>query len=339
MTSGPPAWCLGDSVCSGVIENTETHRVTGRLDVRGRREPIALDLTGNCESDLRGRRIEFEPSAEADPVPDAIDLSLLDARQIGATGVISRRHRMAHARERSDLRKLSLVRSAPEEGNALVLEWFGPAGQVVVEIFEPRVVDSTPPSATRRQTKPPRANTAKGPAMPATYFVAQYLRSVYLEMLGLGSDAEEIPEAVAGLDLEDVDPWGLFSQSPHVTRDDRGALVSTPVFPLPSARQLARDAPRKTPFEALFVPPLLVPPADPIDDAMLDAALKSLIARFAQHAVEFRMCEHATPRIAYELLVDEILATVDLPPEDPEHGPTLLFSTADWCAACKRRKR
>ncbi len=56
------AWRLNESVQRGEIDNTIAGRVTGRIWLLGRSDPVALKLTGNCHRDLAGCRMTFENS-------------------------------------------------------------------------------------------------------------------------------------------------------------------------------------------------------------------------------------------------------------------------------------
>lgn len=54
------AWRIADSVIRGEIDNRQKGRVTGRIWLAGRKEPLELELQGNALRDLAGRRLRFE---------------------------------------------------------------------------------------------------------------------------------------------------------------------------------------------------------------------------------------------------------------------------------------
>ncbi len=135
------AWRIERVVLRGEIDNRTRGRVTGRLWLLGRAEPLALDLVGDCHRDLAGRRLEF---TNPRPEPDAG--GELDLRQHGRAGDItaSRKVRVPDI-PLDDIREYDAARTPfPWHwGNALYLEWFNEAnGRVVIESadFELRIV-------------------------------------------------------------------------------------------------------------------------------------------------------------------------------------------------------
>ena len=69
-------------------------------------------------------------------------------------------------------------------------------------------------------------------------------------------------------------------------------------------------------------------------DAQVAQALTVILMRLALHNVAFHMCEHFTPRAAYELLVDDILRNEETHPELPRIGFTMNFDTGEYCDEC-----
>jgi hypothetical protein len=53
------AWRIHKSVVKGEIDNREKGRLTGRIWLYGREEPVILELTGNAWRDLAGQRLSF----------------------------------------------------------------------------------------------------------------------------------------------------------------------------------------------------------------------------------------------------------------------------------------
>src|ERR1700726_3355825 len=54
------AWRLRHTVVKGEIDNRQRGHVRGQIWLAGRKEPITLDLSGNCHRDLSGCLVKFE---------------------------------------------------------------------------------------------------------------------------------------------------------------------------------------------------------------------------------------------------------------------------------------
>ncbi len=127
-------WPLGRSVVRGEIDNTVRKRITGRIWLKGREEPLELDLRGNCMRDIAGCRIEFANDAPVDG--DDVDLACL---QTGTSG------EMTASRKIRFLDSSRAKGEAGRTGNCLYLEWFSDVnGRVLVEgpDFKVDVVES-----------------------------------------------------------------------------------------------------------------------------------------------------------------------------------------------------
>jgi hypothetical protein len=128
------AWRIETSVLRGEIDNRARGRVTGRIWLAGRAEPIELDLSGNAWRDLAGRRLEF---VNPEPTPPPADLAGFAARQTGAVGDItaSRKVKVPEVSMDELMRLHEARKPFPWHwGNSLYLEWFGEQnGRVVIE--------------------------------------------------------------------------------------------------------------------------------------------------------------------------------------------------------------
>jgi hypothetical protein len=127
------AWRIDEAVIRGEIDNTVEGRTTGRIWLVGRKQPMVLNLEGDCWRDLAGTRLCFE-----NPMPQtAPDLSALDANQSGIVGdmTASRKSKVVTVNE-EELHTLYQNQSEiPYEWkNTLYLEWFSEInGRVVIE--------------------------------------------------------------------------------------------------------------------------------------------------------------------------------------------------------------
>ncbi|MBK8477374.1 MAG: hypothetical protein IPL39_14065 [Opitutaceae bacterium] len=135
------AWRIDEAVIRGEIDNRTRGRVTGRLWLVGRDEPVLLELAGDCRRDLAGRFLEF-----TNPHPKAADVSRLAPVQHGSAGELtaSRKVRVPDIPVDQIGQYLDAAQPVTSHwGNALYLDWFSDAnGRVVIETaeYELRVV-------------------------------------------------------------------------------------------------------------------------------------------------------------------------------------------------------
>jgi hypothetical protein len=129
------AWRIDEAVIRGEVDNRTRGRVTGRLWLVGRAEPVVLDLAGDCRHDLAGRRLEF-----TNPRPKAADLEGFASVQRGSAGELtaSRKVRVPDIPMDQIGEYYAARKPFPSHwGNALYLEWFSDSnGRVVLETVE-----------------------------------------------------------------------------------------------------------------------------------------------------------------------------------------------------------
>lgn len=126
------AWQIAAAVVRGEIDNRIRDRITGRIWLWGREDPVVLSLKGNARRDMAGRLLTF-----VNPQPLEMNLLSLAVHQIGVVGDVTASRKVK-------------VPGLPPEGsggcreagesisgrwaNALYLEWFSERnGRVVVE--------------------------------------------------------------------------------------------------------------------------------------------------------------------------------------------------------------
>ena len=126
------AWRIEEAVVRGEIDNRVRGRVTGRLWLLGRSEPVILDLEGNCGRDLAGRWLHF---TNAQPQP--VELAGFHELQQGVVGDITASRKVKVPDIPLDQIGDYLEAGKPfpwHWGNALYLEWFSEANaRVVIE--------------------------------------------------------------------------------------------------------------------------------------------------------------------------------------------------------------
>ena len=126
------AWRISSSVIRGEIDNRQKGRVTGRIWLAGRQEPLELDLQGNPLRDLAGHQLTFE---NPDPAPGhPVDLN---PQQRGIVGdmTASRKVRVLEVPVEEALAMDKIGIKAPEHtANCLYLEWYSDNnGRIVIE--------------------------------------------------------------------------------------------------------------------------------------------------------------------------------------------------------------
>lgn len=126
------AWRIHEAIVRGEIDNRVRGRVTGRLWLAGRSEPVELEFAGNAWRDLAGHRLEF-----VNPRPVPAELAGFGERQHGVIGdcTASRKVRVPDASKEERAELYRQRKPFPWHwGNSLYLEWFSPTnGRVVIE--------------------------------------------------------------------------------------------------------------------------------------------------------------------------------------------------------------
>jgi hypothetical protein len=160
-------WKIEDSVVRGEVDNRQKGRITGRLWLHDRAEPLELDLQGNACPDLAGCRLTFENHGRTYPLPRE---TAFQTRQVGSAGDLTA-SRKVHKRptppaETTAPETAPDPRDAPEPptpfpdaeaalvtdppaartvANGLYLEWYSEAeGRVVLEATDYRMHISPP---------------------------------------------------------------------------------------------------------------------------------------------------------------------------------------------------
>jgi hypothetical protein len=124
---------LEKAIIRGEITNTQKGRVTGRLWLLGRAEPVEISLAGNCLRDLAGSALTF---VNPDPQPEA-QAALVSPDQTGLVGdmTASRKVRVPSVNDEELARLVESRQPIPSRvSNCLYLEWFSETnGRMVVE--------------------------------------------------------------------------------------------------------------------------------------------------------------------------------------------------------------
>jgi hypothetical protein len=127
------AFRLDKAVIRGEISNQERNRVTGKIWILGKKQPLVIDLQGNCLRDLAGCRLVFRnPKPKAEPLVESLALE-----QSGTVGdmTASRKTKVPTVADDELMRLLHEKKTIPYLlANTLYLEWFSTVnGRVVIE--------------------------------------------------------------------------------------------------------------------------------------------------------------------------------------------------------------
>jgi hypothetical protein len=120
-------------VIRGEIDNRIRGRITGRLWIAGRAEPVVLDLAGNAQRDLAGRRLEFHNPFPR-PWTAGQVLAAVESGPVGHCTASLRRVFWGTIRPGQWRRMLARTGRQPwDRVNCLFLSYFSPtSGQVTV---------------------------------------------------------------------------------------------------------------------------------------------------------------------------------------------------------------
>lgn len=334
---------LGEYVVYGELRNTSHYTVHGILVLRGEapgeETVLRLDLTGNPDSDLRGKTFRFEPGEADGPVFRAKDHGGLHTMQVGPTGAMT---------AQGWVRALPRPAEGPRAGDAapawarrLYLEWYGQNGRVVVEMAGPRVEQCVRPGID---------NDDDGEWVPLPHTAPLPDADGALPAAG--------PEfAAAGADggAARVEPWtprpaeceeGEPGPGPYQQYLDREAAIEE-VFDGdddPDDEDALREMELmdyciehsvEKPLGSLVGDAETLPPPDNLDDAAVEAALKVVLARLALLGVALDVCKHYGPRDCYRLLRDQILSESGAYEELIGTGWVQHLCTYEYCPQCE----
>jgi len=126
------AWRIADNIVRGEIDNRLPGIIKGTLYVEGLKEPLILELEGNCDPDLAGRHLTFRNLM---PQPGK-DLDGLSRIQCGTAGTMSANRMVRIPSITPQELEICLKEHKPiptRWSESLYLEWFGANGRVLVE--------------------------------------------------------------------------------------------------------------------------------------------------------------------------------------------------------------
>jgi hypothetical protein len=155
------AFRIHESVVRGEISNRIKGKVTGRIWVEGRADPVVLELTGNAWPDLAGCLLTFTNPQERIAHRHLSSLAPLQKGTIGDL-TASRKVRVFDVPVSEALEMIDRGEKPPEHmANSLYLEWFSVAnGRVVIESSDYDLTISVPDWRMTPQEDEERARQA-----------------------------------------------------------------------------------------------------------------------------------------------------------------------------------
>ena len=197
------AWRIEELVVKGEIDNRERGRVTGRIWLVGRDEPMVLELKGNAWRDLAGHLLKF-----TNPNPQAGDLKGLCAYQEGMAGDItaSRKVKVPEC----TMEELMEFYAAKQEfpwhwGNSLYLEWFGSAnGRVLIESASYQLELDSEPTWTMTEAEEEEQRAANADAM-MDFMGRMGMIAGDVEVLEDDEEDEDAPRSLAEAEADEED--------------------------------------------------------------------------------------------------------------------------------------
>ena len=126
------AWRIAEYIVRGEIDNRLPGIIKGTLYVEGLKEPITLELEGNCDPDLAGRHLTFR-----NLMPQAgKDLDGFGRVQCGTAGTMSANRMVRIPTITPEELEICLKERKPfptRWSESLYLEWFSANGRVLIE--------------------------------------------------------------------------------------------------------------------------------------------------------------------------------------------------------------
>ncbi len=349
---------LAEYVLAGELFNMSRNSVHGYIWLRDCDRPIMFQLTGNCLPDLAGHHLRFEarpsPMIEQGTLSEEeIDERRIAWMQIGVPGEMTaaKQVRAFDCSIDEFLRRSKLDEQPPTEWKRMLyLEWYGQNGRVVIELVDPLIEidpDENGPTtlgffASEQSGGDETRLDEDGLDEDLDLEFSDDVPWPEVEANEFDDDSED--GAILAFepmpDESDDDPYGLFPKDLEASLETSSSDQPWSDGPDPETLALwerldaLEDHSQDVPLCTLFDPPLKVPPPESLNEEQVALALNSILMELALHNVALHMCEHFTPRTAYELLVNDILRNEETHPELPRSDMTQNFDTSSYCAEC-----
>ncbi len=347
---------LNDLVVCGELFNTRYFTVRGWLGLRGREQPVLLQLAGNCDPDLMGWHIRFEAREIPHDVPQLVEptteeeaeriYATLVWQQVGAAGnmTAARKVKTANCSIEELMMRCKADEPPPFEWKpCLYLEWFSQNGRVVVELVDPIIEDVEHTDIGGASAEDEVQAEEAGPRVPGLGITAIHVHEdgeaeVQEHFIPSGEGEERRDDSADDpYDLLPAERQRQFDADARSTdRALRGEEDDAVMRETELMDELIESGPRR-PLET-FVElgkPLPDPDeVDALDDEQVETELLVLLGHLALFGIALDLCEHATPRDALSLLVAKILPEECGYPELRDTQWVQHYATSDYCEQC-----
>lgn len=338
---------LGDYVVYGELRNPRWSSTFGVIALRGAapgdETVIRVDLTGDCDEDLRGKTFRFMPRKvdQDDPVFDPKEQAGFRDMQVGTTGTMTAESwvRTFDCSMEEFLQRSKLGEPPPTEWKRrLYLEWFSQNGRVVIEMADPIVEECV---------REPEGEDDEGDWIP-------------LPHQALHPDLEESEPAggleVTSINIADgkpkIETWTPSKSDYDDDAPDSGLQRQLDAEAAAIDRAVSGEDEEEDPlYEAKLMDycidhaeerPLAgivdtssLKPDEQLDDDQVESALKVLLGQLAFVGVALDVCEHFSPRDCYRLLREKVLDEPSRYTELIGSGWVQHICTWEHCQACE----
>lgn len=351
------AYRLNDYVTYGEVNCTHHYGVTGFLVLRteegdegGENTFLRLDLTGRPSPDLVGKHICFEPEEGSEiKLFRREEHSGLKLMQIGVTGTMKAEgwvRTLPCSVEEYEIRA-SLGEPPPTAWkNHLYLEWFGPNGNVVVELagalLERCIRERDFDDESDVGDWEPLPNPVPRPE-PYVHEGEDYDGST-LEICEIQASGEVTTYTAADQIGDDGGlQRALDAEAAAIDRAIRESLgEDEDEDDAESDRFMAEtmlideclERGEQTPFFELLGDLKALPRPESLSDRAVEEQLKIVLSRLALIGVAYSVCDHCSPREAYRILLEEVLPDCGAYEELIGTDWVQHFMTHEYCAAC-----
>ncbi len=161
------AWRIADSVTKGEIDNRTRDRVTGKIWIYEREDPVLLELTGNPHRDLAGQYLRFV-NPDPKPLPEQMQEGFA-GEQTGVVGDMTAARKVKIPDIPDDQIVHYYANKIPMPyhwGNCLYLEWHSVRnGRVVIEATDYQLTVEPEAAWTMSEDEEKSQHTANARAM------------------------------------------------------------------------------------------------------------------------------------------------------------------------------
>lgn len=352
------AYRLSDYVTYGEVNCTHHYGVTGFLVLRteegesgGEHTFVRLDLTGRPSPDLVGKHICFEPEEGAEVAFFHREAHKgLKLMQIGATGMMKAEGwvRTMPCSVEEFYTRSKLGEPPPTEWkNHLYLEWFGPNGNVVIELAGPFVERCVRERDILDETDVGDWEPLPNPIPRPEPYVhdRQDFDGRMLEIREIRASGEVTRHSAADFQGEDSDfQRSLDAEAEAIDRairesaggnvfdedDDEGFMAETRIM------DACIENGEETPFFELIGDLRALPRPESLSEEGAENQLKLVLSQLALLGVAYSVCDHCSPREAYRILIDQVLPECGAYEELIGTDWVQHFMTHEYCAECDR---